>query len=141
MNPSNSHDRLKPEKLLASLYVTAQYLLPHHFLSSLMYRLTRIESPAFKNALIRKFIALYGVDMSEALAPEPARYRSFNDFFTRALQPEARPVNQDENAIVCPADGVLSQAGDIEDGHLFQAKGHDYALFELLGGNLAWCRQ
>jgi phosphatidylserine decarboxylase len=138
MNQSNSYDRLKPENLLAGLFVAAQYLLPHHFLSALMYRLTRIESPGFKNALIRKFIALYGVEMGEALESDPTRYRCFNEFFTRALLPDTRPVSRDGNAVVCPADGVLSQAGDIEDGYLFQAKGHDYALLELLGGDMAW---
>jgi phosphatidylserine decarboxylase len=141
MTQPTANDRFKPEKLLASLFVASQYLLPHHFLSALMYRLTRIESVAVKNTLIRKFIDLYGVEMAEALEPDPHRYRSFNDFFTRALQPDARPVNQDENAIVCPADGVLSQAGDIEDGYLFQAKGHDYALVDLLGGDMDWSRR
>jgi phosphatidylserine decarboxylase len=141
MNHTTSYDRLKPERLVASLFVASQYLLPHHLLSSLMYRLTRIESPAFKNTLIRKFIGLYGVEMAEAMEPDPSRYRSFNDFFTRALQPDARPVSQDEHNIVCPADGVLSQAGDIEDGYLFQAKGHDYALLDLLGGDMPWSRR
>jgi phosphatidylserine decarboxylase len=141
MPQSSSYDRIKPEKLIASLFVAMQYLLPHHFLSGLMYQLTRAESPAFKNTLIRQFIKLYGVNMNEALEPDPRRYRSFNEFFTRALLPEARPVDLDENAVVCPADGVLSQAGDIEDGSIFQAKGHDYALIELLGGNMAWSQR
>ena len=141
MNQTPSSDRYKPEKLIASLYVASQYLLPHHFLSSLMFRLTRVESPAFKNTLIRKFIQLYGVNMTEALEPDPTRYRSFNDFFTRALQPDARPVDRDGTGIVCPADGKLSQAGDIEDGYLFQAKGHDYALLDLLGGDMTWSRR
>ncbi len=97
--------------------------------------------PAFKNTLIRKFIDLYKVDMDEALETNPVRYRSFNDFFTRALHPNARPVNEDENSIVSPADGILSQAGDIENGAIFQAKGHDYSLLELLGGDLVWSRR
>lgn len=141
MNQPNSYDRLKPEKLAANLFVAVQYLLPHHFLSSLMYRLTRVELAAFKNTLIRKFIDLYKVDMDEALESNPARYRSFNDFFTRALNPNARSVSEDENTIVCPADGVLSQAGDIENGAIFQAKGHDYSLLELLGGDMGWSRR
>jgi phosphatidylserine decarboxylase len=141
MNQFTSYDRIKPEKLLAGLFVASQYLLPHHLLSALMYRLTRVESPALKNTLIRRFIDLYGVEMGDALESEPTRYRSFNDFFTRALRPDARPVGQEENNIVCPADGVLSQAGDIEAGSLFQAKGHDYALLDLLGGDMPWCRR
>jgi len=141
MNPSTRYDRFKPERLAAGLYVAGQYLLPHHFLSSLMYRLTRVEALTFKNTLIRRFIDLYKVDMTEALESDPTRYRSFNEFFTRALQPAARPVDPAGNRIICPADGILSQAGDIEAGYLLQAKGHDYALLDLLGGDSAWCRR
>ncbi|MEJ2622702.1 MAG: archaetidylserine decarboxylase, partial [Candidatus Thiodiazotropha sp.] len=111
------------------------YLLPHHVLSSLMHRLTRIESTLIKDLIIRTVVDVYRVNMQEAMQSDPSRYRSFNDFFTRALRPDARPVTQQPNEIACPADGTLSQAGDIESGYLFQAKGHDYALFELLGGD------
>ncbi|MEN8177864.1 MAG: archaetidylserine decarboxylase [Pseudomonadota bacterium] len=135
MTPSTSNDRLKPEKLAELLFVGLQYLLPHHFLSSLMFRVTRVEWPTFKSTLIRKVIQWYRVDMQEALEPDPAKYRSFNAFFTRALKPDARPVDDSEEAITCPADGTLSQAGNIEDGYIFQAKGHDYSLLELLGGD------
>ena len=135
MNQSSINDRFKPDRVAELLFVGLQYLLPHHFLSSLMHRVTRAELPAFKNALIRKVIQWYRIDMQEALETNPASYRSFNAFFTRALKPDARPVDADEEAIVCPADGTLSQAGKIEESHLFQAKGHDYSLLELLGGD------
>ncbi|MCU7853921.1 MAG: archaetidylserine decarboxylase [Candidatus Thiodiazotropha sp. (ex Monitilora ramsayi)] len=120
--------------MLERLFIALQYLLPHHFLSRLMRTITRIEAKGFKNVLIRRVIDWYKVDMNEALESDPNAYRSFNDFFTRALQPNARPVAQEANKIACPADGTLSQAGDIESGYLFQAKGHDYSLLELLGG-------
>ncbi|MEJ2694149.1 MAG: phosphatidylserine decarboxylase [Candidatus Thiodiazotropha sp.] len=90
-----------------------------------------------KELLIRRAIDWYRIDMNEALESDPQVYRSLNDFFTRALRPDARPLAEAENAITCPADGALSQAGDIEDGYLFQAKGHNYALQELLGGDPA----
>lgn len=141
MNQPTSNDRLRPERLAELLFVGLQYLLPHHFLSSLMYRVTRVEWPSFKNTLIRKVIQWYRVDMDEALESDPAKYRSFNAFFTRALSPDARPVDESEQAITCPADGTLSQAGDIEDGYIFQAKGHDYSLLELLGGDIEWSRR
>jgi phosphatidylserine decarboxylase len=124
-----------PQKLLEGLFVALQYLLPHHFLSSLMHRLARVESNLIKDMIIRTVVDWYQVNMQEAMQSDPSRYRSFNDFFTRALRPDARPVTQQPNEIACPADGTLSQAGDIESGYLFQAKGHDYALFELLGGD------
>jgi phosphatidylserine decarboxylase len=124
-----------PQKIAESLFVALQYLLPHHLLSWLMHAITRVESKGFKDMLIRKVIDWYRVDMREALEGSPSAYRSFNDFFTRALRPDARPVAMESHQIACPADGALSQAGDIEDGYLFQAKGHDYSLQELLGGD------
>jgi phosphatidylserine decarboxylase len=125
------------QKIVEILFVGLQYLLPHHLLSRLMHALTRIEAKRFKETLIRRVIDWYKVDMSEALESDLSAYRSFNDFFTRALHPDARPVAEETDTIACPADGTLSAAGDIEDGYLFQAKGHDYALLELLGGDPA----
>jgi phosphatidylserine decarboxylase len=135
MNQTEPPGKEFPQKLLESLFVALQYLLPHHLLSSLMHRLTRIESTLIKDLIIRTVVDVYKVNMQEAMESDPSRYRSFNDFFTRALRPDARPVTQQPNEIACPADGTLSQAGDIESGYLFQAKGYDYALFELLGGD------
>lgn len=128
------------QKILETLFVSLQYLLPHHLLSQLMHALTRVETKGVKDTLIRRVIDWYRVDMSEALESDPGAYRSFNDFFTRALRPDARPGAESANAVACPADGTLSAAGDIEDGYLFQAKGHDYSLLELLGGDPAMSR-
>jgi phosphatidylserine decarboxylase len=136
MNQTEPPPKDFPHKLLEGLFVALQYLLPHHLLSRLMHSIARVETKTVKDLLIRRAIAWYQVDMQEALESDPSYYRSFNEFFTRALRPEARPVTQQPNEIACPADGTLSQAGDIEAGYLFQAKGHDYSLFELLGGDL-----
>jgi len=141
MDQSSSSPRFNPQKIAETLFVGLQYLLPHHFLSSLMYRITRVQWPGFKDLLIRQVIRLYNVDMEGALESDAKKYRSFNDFFTRALKPDTRPVAEAEEAIASPADGTLSQAGDIEDAYLFQAKGHDYSLLELLGGDIEWSRR
>jgi phosphatidylserine decarboxylase len=134
MNQSDTaKDTVK--SIAQSLFVGLQYLLPHHLLSSLMHSIARVELKPFKDLLIRQAIKWYQVDMQEALQSDPTQYRSFNDFFTRALRPDARPVAEPSNHIASPADGTLSQAGDIEAGFLFQAKGHDYSLLELLGGD------
>lgn len=137
-NTSERRNRDRPLPWYARPYVDLQYLLPHHLLSALMYRITRIRWAPFKNLLIRRIIDLYGVEMSQALEPAPEHYASFNDFFTRALRPDARPLAQAPDAVLCPADGTLSQAGEIRDGHIFQAKGRDYSLLELLGGERQW---
>ncbi len=109
-------------------------ILPQHALSALMYRATRVTWKPFKNLLIREVASRYGVDLFEAENPRPESYACFNDFFTRALKPDARPVAADPDAVASPADGKISQAGYAGDGRLLQAKGRDYSLLQLLAG-------
>lgn len=112
-----------------------QYSLPHHLLSRAIGLLTNSRIPWLKNWMIEKFIQVYGVDMQTALQPDPLQYTDFNSFFTRALRPDARPIESDENAIICPVDGCISQFGNIDDDQLIQAKGIKYSLHQLLGGS------
>ncbi len=132
-DPSTNQNRLRDY-----LFVLLQYLLPHHLLSWLMYLITRSEWRPLKDRIIRTVIRLYRVDMDQARQPDPEHYPSFNAFFTRALRPDARPLARDPDAVLCPADGTLSQAGSIRDGEIFQAKGHGYSLEELLGERSRW---
>jgi phosphatidylserine decarboxylase len=111
------------------------HLLPHHLLGRAMHALTRSEWPPLKDRLIRQVIRRFGVDLATALEPDPAAYPSFNAFFTRALRPDARPIDAAPDAVTCPADGEVSEAGTVTDGRLVQAKGWDYTLLELLGGD------
>jgi phosphatidylserine decarboxylase len=141
MSPTNRSAESQTIGLGDRLFVGLQYLLPHHLLSRLMYQVTRSRWGWLKDLMIRMVIRLYRVDMSEAAAPDPSRYASFNDFFTRALRPDARPLPPDPAAVLCPADGALSQAGQIRDGRIFQAKGRDYSLEELLGGDKDWAQR
>lgn len=108
-------------------------ILPQHWLSARMYDLARSEIPWLKNALIRYFSSHYKVNMEEARISDPLAYPSFNAFFTRALRPDARPI--DPLAVISPADGVLSQAGRIRHDRLLQAKDHEYSLYALLAGD------
>ncbi len=117
--------------LVETAFVRLQYLLPHHLLSRAVGRLAGCAWPWVRVPLIRVFVRVFSVDLSEAREPDPQAYASFNDFFTRALRADARPLAPD--AILCPADGTLSQAGRIRGSDLFQAKGHSYSLLELLG--------
>jgi phosphatidylserine decarboxylase len=120
------------------LYVGLQHILPHHLLSGLMFRATRIRWRPLKDLIIGKVIRHYRVDMREAREPDPTAYGSFNEFFTRALRPEVRPIAGQPDAVTCPADGTLSQLGTITGDRIFQAKGHHYSLLELLGGREDW---
>jgi phosphatidylserine decarboxylase len=114
------------------LFVWFQYMLPQHALSRLVLRATRVRAPWFKNWLIRGFLRLYAIDMAETVQPDPFRYASFNEFFTRALKPEARALAMGPREIACPVDGAISEAGDIDGARLLQAKGRHYTLAELL---------
>ena len=109
--------------------------LPHHLLSALMLELTRVRWPPWKNWQIRWFIRRYGVDMSQAVEPRGEVYPHFNAFFTRELTAEARPLAEEPDALLAPADGVLSQFGAVEGGSLVQAKGRRYQIDALLGGD------
>ena len=110
------------------------YLLPHHLLSRIVQWSARCQRLPFRKSITRWFIQHYDVDMSEARESDPNVYLDFNSFFTRALRPDARPIVQEAGQIACPADSTISQLGDIQGKQIFQAKGYNYSLVELLGG-------
>ena len=120
-----------------SIELLLQYILPHRALSRLVYRATRWTYAPWKNWLIRTVVRRYRVDMTEAIQPDPLAHQHFNAFFTRSLRPGARRADPDPRAILSPADGRISQAGRIGAGRMLQAKGHDYGVAALLGGDEA----
>ena len=120
---------------LQKLWAAVMEVLPHHLLSGLMYRVARVEVPFIKNTIISQVVKLFDVDMSEAVIKDPLAYRSFNDFFTRKLETDARPIAGGEHDIASPVDGEVSQSGTVDEGQLIQAKGRYYSLEALLGGD------
>ncbi len=116
-----------------SLFVALQHVLPKRALTEMMGALARSQGGGVTTAAIRWFVRRYGVDMSEAAEPDVAAYASFNDFFTRELRPDARPLAQAD--WLCPVDGAISQFGPIEGDQVFQAKGHHYSTRTLVGGD------
>ena len=117
------------------LFILLQHLLPQHLLSRLVGRIADCRIPWVKNLFIGRFHKHYGIDMSLAVEQDPLAYPSFNDFFTRALKEDARPIDPADDALVSPCDGAVSQAGAISYGRLIQAKGRGYSLTTLLGGS------
>ena len=115
--------------------MAAQYALPKQALTRLAGAFANARLGGLTQAVIRRFVARYGVDMSEAAEPRIEAYASFNDFFTRALRADARPLAEAD--YVCPVDGAISQFGVIERDQIFQAKGHAYSTRALLGGDAA----
>jgi phosphatidylserine decarboxylase len=131
---SDPTDELGP--LVAErLAVASQYLVPKQALTALAGLVAGARGGGLTTALIRWFVGRYGVNMAEAAEPDITRYASFNDFFTRALRPGARPLATSE--LVSPVDGAISQFGAIEGDQIFQAKRHRYTTTALLGGDAA----
>ncbi|ARU03332.1 phosphatidylserine decarboxylase [Comamonas serinivorans] len=117
------------------LAVAPQYLLPKRLVTEVAGRFAGAPRGELTLSAIRRFIARYRVDMSEAVNPDPASYATFNDFFTRALKDDARPLADAD--FLSPVDGAISQFGPIARGQLFQAKGHTYSAQALLAGSAA----
>jgi phosphatidylserine decarboxylase len=117
--------------------VALQYLLPQHAITALVHRLARSETLWLRRLLIRGFSWLYSVDLADAAQRDPDAYRSFNEFFTRALAPGARRLPTAARAIASPCDGTVSERGTISGERLLQArlraKSRWYTLGELLG--------
>ncbi len=112
-----------------------QYILPQRLLSRCMYRIARWRWVFWKNIIIRIYIRHYGVDMKIAEKSDPVSYGSFNEFFTRSLISDARPVVETPMSIACPVDGSISQLGNILEDALIQAKGRYFSLKSLLAND------
>jgi len=125
-------DPAKPT-LLDHLSTNLLRILPQHLLAAGMHRLARSTTPWLKDLLIRQISRRYGMNMAEAEQSDLASYPSFNAFFTRALKTDARPLA--EGMVISPADGRVSQIGEIDGESLVQAKGHDFELLALLAGD------
>lgn len=119
------------QKLLASLF----YILPHHAISRLMLIIASINWRPLKNLIIQIYTALVPVNMHEAVEENRFAYDSLGSFFTRAIKTQCRPFEVNMENWLCPVDGAVSQAQAIEGGRIFQAKGHNFSLQALVGGD------
>lgn len=133
MSQDNNNDAASFSDYIKSALI---YPLPHHAISRLVLKLTRIRG-RWAQPVIRWFIKTYQVNMSEAANSETSSYPSFNEFFTRELKAGARPWEDQSRSLICPVDGAVSQIGRIEKGLVLQAKGHGYQLAELLASETA----
>jgi len=113
--------------------VLFQYLLPKRILCRLAGWFANWKGGAITAAAIAAFARRYHVDMNEAAEPNLLAFDNFNDFFTRALRPDARPLAEVD--LICPVDGAISEYGAIAGKQIFQAKKHHYSIEALLGGD------
>lgn len=115
------------------LAVLPQYFLPKQLITMLAGKFANARAGWLTTIVIRWFVGHYGVNMQEAAEPDIKKYPTFNNFFTRALRNDARPLTTAD--FVCPVDGAISQLGGIQSGRIFQAKNHRYSTAALLGGD------
>ena len=125
--------------MLPPLAVLPQYLFPKQALTAFAGWVAGHERGWVTTEIIRRFVRKYSVNMDEALDSNIGSYASFNDFFTRALKPGARPLAKAD--LICPVDGAISQFGPISGDQIFQAKGHRYSTTALVGGDAALAAQ
>lgn len=120
---------------LEKIKVALQYCTPQHALSRVVGWFAASRLPFISQPFIRIFAKAFKINLSEAQVENFSDFSSFNAFFTRALKQEARPIDQTPAVVVSPVDGEVSQAADIQQDSLIQAKGRDYSLTTLLGGD------
>jgi len=120
-------------KLKKQIFIQAQKIVPQQQISRVVGKVAASENPIIKNFVIQAFKAQYGIDLSIAEQTDALKYKSFNEFFTRALKTGVREVDPDSSSIVSPADGAISQLGKIENGDVFQAKGQSFSVDQLIG--------
>lgn len=117
------------------LFLFFQKVLPKRFLTEILGKLAGIQGGSFTSSFISYFIKRYGVNMTEAIHSDPSFYKTFNEFFTREIKPELRPLAV--APLISPVDGAISQAGAIQNEQIYQAKGKSFTTTALLGGDEA----
>ncbi len=120
------------------MFARLQFILPQRWISALFGFFARRRCGRVTRIAIAAFIRHFNVDMSESQVTDITQFPTFNAFFTRLLREDARPINQGAMVLVSPVDGEVSQCGRIDNGTLFQAKGHHYTLSALLSDTNDW---
>ncbi len=114
-----------------NLKVNMQYFLPKHLLSRGMSFLANAKLGRCTTFAIEQFVKFYKVDMTEA-ENEIEDFATFNDFFSRSLKAQTRPIDANVDTLVFPADGKICQFGDLRADFMLQAKGHYFTIEALL---------
>jgi len=128
-------------KFMDLLKVTPQYFIPKHLLSSGMHWFMQVETTWVKNNTIKLLTKIYDINVSEAADENMDNYPHFNAFFTRALKPDARPIDDMPDSWVSPADGLISQSTHIDGNKIIQAKCHNYTIEALVGGDIEYAKK
>ncbi len=131
----SSQNQSSTTKFSEKIKIALQYSMPKHAISRLVGKLAAAKMGWLTTKLIDMFIKAYKINMNEAKFKNAKDFATFNDFFTRELEEGARTIDSDSSTLCYPVDGAISQQGDIVEGRLIQAKGFNYSLTSLLGGD------
>lgn len=119
---------------LDNIKVNLQYFLPKHILTRVIGFLASAKTGKITSFAIEQFAKFYHINLDE-MEGDISDYQTFNDFFARPLKYNARPIDHDENSLIFPADGKISQFGILKDNFQLQAKEHYFTIEALLGNN------
>ncbi len=120
--------------------MTALSVLPKNLVARWMGAVGRTRFPAgLQRLILRAYVAKYGPDLTECVGGI-ADFDSLTAFFTRALRPEARPIDPRPDSFVSPVDGVCSVVGTVIDGQIPQAPGISYTVQDLLQSSVPGAR-
>lgn len=115
-----------------SIFYILLFLLPKNSISWLVGYLVSLTPPRSVALYINKLFAKCAkINLDEALLPISS-YPNLQSFFIRRLKPGIRPIATDKDIVISPADGLLVQCGDIQNGNIFAIKGKNYDLSSLL---------
>lgn len=118
------------DKLLSFLYtnIFGRMLLKPLIQPQVSKLAGRYLSSAHSKWLISKFIERNEINMD---IYEECDYSSFNDFFTRKIKPDCRPVPEDLDVLISPCD-CLATVYPIQENTTFSIKNTEYTLRSLL---------
>jgi len=125
----------KKKATVEKYFATTQMIRPSRILSWCVYKFSRIKIRIIKNTLIGRFIRRYKIDLSEFQREAKEDYSTFNDFFTREIKPELRPISGLKNAVISPVDGIVVAYGSIDGDTIIQLKNSHYSLHQLVNEN------
>ncbi len=119
---------IKLKKIILSYWL---YFIPHHLVSRFTYIITRTHHP-LTHYLIKLYIKMFKINISECEEENIEKYNTFCDFFTRKLKKGIHVVDKNNKSVVSSCDGRILQFGKIEDKSILQVKGIKTSIQSLL---------
>lgn len=121
--------------MLEKIQIILQYLLPKQWITYLIGLVASWKGGWITRYMLSAFIHIYNINLQECYKQNLNDYETFNKFFTRKLNMNFRPIDQDPCSLIIPADGIISQIGKITETYIFRVKNSSYYLDELLAGH------